>query len=157
MLRVLPLTFKPVLQQISLLQVAWTLTFDWIKITRDSRHTGELSYVTFADLRPVKRATCTDFVAKSRTTLYFRQQLFAACTTRFVARQVWVWVVKLITSLFNQFWSNVAKEIVRLCCLFSRKIWQWAPRPTPRFLVSFQIVKLYQVKLTWKFNKITRM
>ena len=30
-------------------------------------------------LGPVKRATCTDFVAKSRTNFYFRQQLFATC------------------------------------------------------------------------------
>ena len=28
---------------------------------------------------PVKRAPCTDFVAKSRTTPYFLQQIFAAC------------------------------------------------------------------------------
>ena len=28
---------------------------------------------------PVKRVTCTDFVEKSRTTLYYLQQLFATC------------------------------------------------------------------------------
>jgi len=32
MLRVLPPTFKPVLQQTKLLQVAWILTSDWIKL-----------------------------------------------------------------------------------------------------------------------------
>ena len=42
MLRVLPLTFKPVLQQIGLLQDTWILTFDWKKITRESRYTQEL-------------------------------------------------------------------------------------------------------------------
>ena len=35
---------------------------------------------------PVKRATCSDFVAKSRTALIYQQQLFA---TWFVARLVW--------------------------------------------------------------------
>ena len=38
---------------------------------------------------PVKRVTCKDFLAKSRTTLYFLQQRYAACN----------WVVKRATSL----------------------------------------------------------
>lgn len=44
MLRALPLTFKPVLQQISLSQVAKILTYDWIKL-RESRPI-DVSYVT---------------------------------------------------------------------------------------------------------------
>ena len=38
---------------------------------------------------PVKLATCTDFVAISRTILYFLQQLCFLATTWFFARQVW--------------------------------------------------------------------
>ena len=37
------------------------------------------SYKTSLPWEPVKRATWTDFVAKSRTTLSFLQQIFATC------------------------------------------------------------------------------
>ena len=75
MLRVLPPTFKPALQQNQF--VASCVTTDlWLdKITRESRHTQELRHflqnANQVFLGPVKRATCKDFVAKSRTTLYF--------------------------------------------------------------------------------------
>ena len=42
---------------------------------------------------PVKRATCTDFVA-SRTTPYFLQQIFAACKKMICCRTGGMWVVK---------------------------------------------------------------
>ena len=69
-------------------------------------------------LGPVKRASCTDFVPKSRTTLYrhFLQQIFATCLTWVVARQVWTWLAKRATSLFNSFCGNVAKQVARFCC-----------------------------------------
>ena len=99
---VLPTAFKPVLQQIRLLQDAWILTSDWINYAGvTSRHTGD---------GPVKRATCKD--TKSGPTLYFSQP----ATTWFIAKEVWTWVVKRVTSLFNSFCSNVAKQIARLCC-----------------------------------------
>ena len=72
---------KLVLQQIRLLQVAWILTSDWMKLR--GNHAIHGSYVTCCKqvcLGPVKRATCTDFVAKSRTTLYFLQQILATCS-----------------------------------------------------------------------------
>ena len=72
---------KLVLQQIRLLQVAWILTSDWIKLR--GNHAIHGSYVTCCKqvcLGPVKRATCTDFVAKSRTTLYFLQKILATCS-----------------------------------------------------------------------------
>ena len=72
---------KLVLQQIRLLQVAWILTSDWIKLR--GNHAIHGSYVTCRKqvcLGPVKRAKCTDFVAKSRTTLYFLQQILATCS-----------------------------------------------------------------------------
>ena len=43
---------------------------------------------------PVKRATCTNFVAKSRTTPYFLQQIFAACKKMICCRTGGMWVVK---------------------------------------------------------------
>ena len=79
MLRVWPPTFKAVLQQIRLSQVAcWVLTSDWIKLRRS--HTIQGSYVTCSKTSlpwTGRRATCTDFVAKSKTTFYFMQQMFA--------------------------------------------------------------------------------
>ena len=43
-------------------------------------------------------------------------------TTWLVAKQVWTWLVKLATSLFNSFCSNVPKQVARscLCCPFYR-------------------------------------
>ena len=71
-------------------------------------YTG-LSYVTFAGLGPVKRATCTDFAAKSRTTLHFLQQLFAACTTWLVARQVCnIFLTSFAAMLLNKLYVCVA-------------------------------------------------
>ena len=57
---------KPGLQQIRLL---WILTSDWLKLR--GSHAIHGSYVTY--IGPVKRATCicTNFVAKTRTTLGF--------------------------------------------------------------------------------------
>ena len=52
------------------------------KITRESHHKREFCHLLqtkFTLNEPVKRATCTDFVAKSRTTLYYLQQIFATC------------------------------------------------------------------------------
>ena len=40
----------------------------------------------------------------------------------FVARQVWMWVVKRATSLFNSFCSNVAKQVARFCRPFYRTL-----------------------------------
>ena len=58
---VLQPTFKPVWQQISLLEAA-----RMVKITRESRYTQNLRNLlqNKFSLRPVKRATCSDFVAK---------------------------------------------------------------------------------------------
>ena len=63
------------------------------KITRESRHTQwEFSHL-LPNWRlpwPVKRATCTDFVSKSRTPLCFLQQFFENYNSLIsVARQVW--------------------------------------------------------------------
>ena len=75
MLRVLPPTFKPALQQNQFVASCVNTDFWLDKITRESRHTQELRHflqnANQVFLGPVKRATCTDFVAKSRTTLYF--------------------------------------------------------------------------------------
>ena len=62
---------------------------------------------------PVKRTTCTDFVTKSRTNLYFLQQLSTTFQDRFDA-----WVVKRATSLLNSFCSNIAKQVTCFFCPF---------------------------------------
>ena len=49
---------------------------------------------------------------KRTAILYFPQQIFwQPTTTWIVARQVWTWLVKCATSLFNQLCSNVAKQV----------------------------------------------
>ena len=91
MLRVLLPTFKPVLQQIRLLQVVCCCTDFWFEtITRESRYTRELRHLlqNKFSLGPLNRATSTDLVAKSRTTLYFLQRFATAATGWFAARQV---------------------------------------------------------------------
>ena len=67
---------KPVLQQMN----EYRLLID--KITPESRPTRELRNMLqskLASARYGKRATCTDFVAKSRTNLYLLQQMLATC------------------------------------------------------------------------------
>ena len=80
-LRILPPTFKPVSQQIRLVQVACILGADWKKLRWSCAIRG--SYVicckTSLPWAGKTSASCTDFLAKSRTTLYFRQQLSATC------------------------------------------------------------------------------
>ena len=108
---------KPVLQQIRLLQVELTLTFDWIKF-RGSHpiHRRVTSLVAKqVCLGPLKRATCTDFVTKSRTSLYFLQQLSITFHDGFDA-----WVVKRATPLLNSFCSNIAKQVTCFFCSFYR-------------------------------------
>ena len=91
MLLYLPLTFKPVLYQIRLLQVAWILTSDWIKLR--GIHAIYGIYVTCCKkslLSGSVCAACTDFVGKSRANLYFLQKRFVTCNNLVVARQVWL-------------------------------------------------------------------
>ena len=80
-LSILPSTFEPVSQQIRLVQVACILGADWKKLRRSCAIRG--SYVTCCKTSlpwaGKTSASCTDFLAKSRTTLYFRQQLSATC------------------------------------------------------------------------------
>jgi len=78
MFRVQPPTFKSVLDQIQLLQDAWILTSDWIKL-RGSHAIHKSVTCCKTSLSRVSE-TCTDFVARvQRTTFYFLQQLFATC------------------------------------------------------------------------------
>ena len=91
-----------------------------VNITLESRHIwelGELLQNQFALSRPVKRAACRDFVAKSRTTLYFLHffrnlQQFDFLQNRFF----YSWVVKM---------PNIAFSCTfRFCCLFHRSLLQ---------------------------------
>ena len=82
-LRVLPPTFKPVLhEQIRLLQVAWILTSDWIKVRGNHARPGLTSLVAKqVCLGRVERATCEHFVAKSRTTIFRTCNSLICCKT----------------------------------------------------------------------------
>ena len=73
-------------------------------------YAGVTPYVSLVAKQIWKRATCTDFVAKSRTTLYLLRKLLGTCSNLIVAKQLWTWVVKRVTLLFNSFCSNVAKQ-----------------------------------------------
>ena len=67
-------------------------------------------------LGPVKRARCTGFVAKSRTTLDFLQHICATCKNLICCK----------TGLtFDSFCSNVVKQVARFCCPFDRNF-SWA-------------------------------
>ena len=91
MLRVLPPTFKPVLQQMSLLQVAWILTSNWVKLS--GSRAIQVNYVTYCK-------TSLRWAGKTRDIYWFRcnkiELLSTFCnpfpqpvTNWFVARQVW--------------------------------------------------------------------
>ena len=90
-LRILPPTFKPVSQQIRLLQFAFILDSDWKKLRGSPAIRG--SYVTCCKTSlpwaGKTRASCTDFHAKSRTTFYFGNNFPKPATNWFVARQIW--------------------------------------------------------------------
>ena len=90
-LRILPPTFKPVSQQIRLLQFAFILDSDWKKLRGSRAIRG--SYVTCCKTSSPwagkTRASCTDFLAKSRTTFYFGNNFPQPATNWFVARQIW--------------------------------------------------------------------
>ena len=76
MLRVFPPTFKPFLQQISLLQVTWRLTSVWMKLL--GSHAIHGSYVTCwktsLSWASKTRNMYRFFCKKKKTTLYFLQQ-----------------------------------------------------------------------------------
>ena len=90
-LRILPPTFKPVSQQIRLLQFAFILDSDWKKLRGSRAIRG--SYVTCCKTSlpwaGKTRASCTDFLTKSRTTFYFGNNFPQPATNWFVAREVW--------------------------------------------------------------------
>ena len=66
---------------------------------------------------PVKCATCTHFVAKSITTLYFLQQLFVTQNNLIVARQLWFVGGK--TRSIDRFSTNFSlQKCRRTSCMF---------------------------------------
>ena len=107
-LKVLLPTFKPFLQQISLLQVAWRLTSDWMKLL--GSHAIHGSYVTCCE-------TSLSWTGKTRNMYRFfckkKKLLSTFCNNLFVAREVDSWVAKHARSLFNSFCSNVANWVER--------------------------------------------
>ena len=71
---------------------------------------------------PVKRATCTGFVAKSISTLYFLQP----AKTWFVQDRLASWVVKRTTSIINSFDSKVTKQVAHFSCPFYLNFYQYS-------------------------------
>ena len=71
---------------------------------------------------PVKRATCTGFVAKSRSTLHFLQP----AKTWFVQDRFASWVVKRTTSIINSFDSKVTKQVAHFSCPFYLNFYQYS-------------------------------
>ena len=105
-----------------------------VNITLESRHIwelGELLQNQFALSRPVKRAACRDFVAKSRTTLYFLHffrnlQQFDFLQNRFF----YSWVVKCPTSHlvarldFVAYFTDPYFKSLKICSLWSEGFWE---------------------------------
>ena len=83
-----------------------------VKIKRESiPHTGFTSLAAKSVcLGPVKREMSTYYVTKSRTSLYFPQQLSQLETTWFIARQVWFVGGKT---------RNIAIQVLQQCCITS--------------------------------------
>ena len=129
-LRILPSTFKPVSQQIRLVQVACILDADWKKLRWSRAIRG--SYVTCCKTSlpwaGKTRASCTDFLAKSRTTLYFRQQLSATCNKLICARQIW-------------FVGGKTRNIAIECFHMTSRWPYWCPKPILWTLNSFFLCK----------------
>jgi len=101
MLRVLPSTLKPVLQQITEPVASYVNPKFWLdKITLKSRHTRELHLGT------VKCEISTDLVAKSKTTVYLLQQLFATC------KNLICWKTGLIGGLYCKT-RNIAIQLLK--------------------------------------------
>ena len=106
-----------------LLQVATVYTDFWLdKITRKSCHGSYVIYCKKSLPWAGKaRATCTDFVAKRRPTLYYLQQRVATCNNLICYKTGW-WVVKRATSLLNSIRSHGTKQVARFCCPFYRTL-----------------------------------
>ena len=66
-------------------------------------------------LGPVKRATCTDFVAKGGTTVYFQQQLFLTCNNLICCETDLNADFKTCNIAFQLFCCNVAKQFAPFC------------------------------------------
>ena len=106
MLHVLPPTFKPFSPQIKV-TASWVNTDFWLDKLKYARTTPRTGLRSLAAKQvcfgPVKRATCTEFVAKKCRT----------CNKMICCRTGWMWVVKRAAWLFNSFCSNVANKVAR--------------------------------------------
>ena len=100
------------LKPVKMLHVGWILTSRF----HESHAIHGVTWLAAKQVchGPVKRATCTGFVAKSRSTLYFLQP----AKTWFVQERYASWVVKRTTSIINSFDSNVTKQVAHFSCPF---------------------------------------
>ena len=90
------------------IRFAWKLTFDYAGVTPLTRVTSLAKKQVC--LGPVKHTTEPKVELLCNI---FSQPV----TTRFVGGQVWRWVVKRITSLFNSC-RSVTRQVARFCCPF---------------------------------------
>ena len=107
-------------KKIRLLQVAWILSPDWIKLCR--YHAIHRSFVTCCKTSlPCASKTHNYsglFFSKCRTTLCFLQQLCNLQQPDMLQDRFVPWVVKSVALLLSSFCRNVAKQVARVCSLF---------------------------------------
>ena len=142
----LPPSLKPVLQQTRLLQVAWILTSYLLK-TGVTPYTGFMSLATIQVCLGLVKCVkcvagkmckmCSDFVAKRRSTSC--NTFLQPATAWFVARQVWLWVVKCAVLLFNSFCSIMSQNNSHIFVAdftVALEVWIYASRSWGR-MISF--------------------
>ena len=121
--------------------VASCLNTDLLFVKNRS-HTIHRIYVTCYNniqgcLGLVKCVTCTDFVAKRRSTSC--NTFLQPATAWFVARQVWLWVVKCAVLLFNSFCSIMSQNNSHIFVAdftVALEVWIYASRSWGR-MISF--------------------
>ena len=92
------------------IRFALKLTFDYAGVTPLTRVTSLAAKQVC--LGPVKHTT------EQKVELLCNIFSQPATTRLFVGGQVWRWVVKRITSLFNSCRSSVTRQVARFCCQF---------------------------------------
>ena len=94
------------------------------------------------EVGPLNRATCTpDVVAKSRTTLYFLQQMFATIKNLICCKTGLKVGGKTSNIAFQLVCSNVAKQVARFCWQFYQRVKGAVSRQSSSFCLSLTIAR----------------
>ena len=95
------------------------------------------------EVGPLNRATCTDVVTKSRTTLYFLQQMFATIKNLICCNTGLKVGGKTSNIAIQLVCSNVAKQVARFC-------WPFLP---PEYMTLYSMIK----RVPWTFTLRTQL